>query len=145
DPKVVADVMRLRRRHHVHIACITILVALLVLAARAIARALREGRHVVVGSAVRRMTPLAIGYAAYVALGGAVLASSYERGTSRPFVIFGIALGAIVILARAWGSAASPERAARGLRALLCAGSALAAAFLVLEGVDATYLDGVGL
>jgi len=96
-------------------------------------------------AALGRTWKLALAYAAYVAVFGGLLASGYEAGTTRPFLYFGLVLLPIVLLARAWAAAGGESIAARGGRAALCAMSAAAAAFLVLEVVDVSFLDGVGL
>ena len=91
------------------------------------------------------MWKVALAYAAYVALGGALLASGYEVETSKPFLWFGVVLVPIVLLARAWGAAGGETTAARVGRATLCALGALGAAFLLLEGIDVALLEGFGL
>ena len=94
---------------------------------------------------VRASSRIVLAYAAYVAVVGALLAAGYEEGTARPFLLFGAVLVPLLLLARAWGAAGSQEPRARGMRAALCAASALGAAFLVLEHVDVAYLEGLGL
>jgi hypothetical protein len=51
----------------------------------------------------------------------------------------------VVLVARAWGAAGRKTVAARTGRATLCALGALSAAFLLLEGIDVTLLEGFGL
>ena len=145
DPSLARDVRRALRRRNMHIASIAVLLAMVVLAIRAAALAVRRGGGARMRHAVARTWKLALAYAAWVAVGGALLASGYEAGTTKPFVYFGIVLVPIVLLARAWAAAGSESAGARGGRAALCAMGALAAAFLVLEGVDVTFLDGMGL
>ncbi|HEY8078044.1 MAG TPA: hypothetical protein VIF62_28150 [Labilithrix sp.] len=145
DPALAREVARLVRRHRLHVACIGVLVLAGALAAAAWAAAARARRAAQVAAATRRIAPLALGYAAYVGAAGAVLASSYEGGTGRPFLAYGVALGPILLLARAWAAAGRRTRSARTARAVVCGAAALAAAFLVLEGVDATFLAGLGL
>jgi len=145
DPKLTKDVARAVRRHRVHIASIIVLVVTLAFAARAWIGAARRGSAGAVARAVKRTAPLMLAYALYVAIGGALLASGYEAGTSRPFLLFGAALLGVLVLARAWAAAGAPARNARAFRAVLAATSALGAAFLVLESVDVAYLEGIGL
>jgi hypothetical protein len=145
DPKIVANVRRAVRRHHMHNACIAVVAGLLVLAIVSLVRAMRSGRGRVVIERTRASSRLVLAYGAYVAISGAVLAMGYEEGTSRPFLIFGLALVPLLFLARAWAAAGSPARWARIGRATLCATSALGVAFLVLEHVDVAYLEGIGL
>jgi hypothetical protein len=145
DPGLETRVARLVRRHRVHLASVAVLVATAAMAAAAWAAAARARAMARVATAARRIAPIALGYAAYVGGAGALLASGYEGGTARPFLFFGVVLGPILLLARAWAAAGRATRSARALRAFACAASALAAAFLVLEGIDAAYLEGMGL
>ncbi|MEA2750415.1 MAG: hypothetical protein QOI41_4558 [Myxococcales bacterium] len=145
DPQLARDVRRAVRRRSVHIASSVILLAMALLAGRAAVVAVRRGQGARLRDAIARTWKLALAYAAYVALGGALLASGYEAGTTKPFLYFGLVLVPIVLVARAWAAAGSPSTRARGARAALCAMSAAAASFLVLEGVDVTFLEGMGL
>jgi hypothetical protein len=145
DPQLARDVRRSVRRRNMHFAAIGALTAMVVLALRSTALAARRGGAARLGVAIARTWKVALAYAAWVAIGGALLASGYEAGTTKPFVYFGIVLLPLVLLARAWAAAGGASASARGGRAALCALSALSAAFLVLEGVDVTFLDGMGL
>ena len=145
DPSLGRDVRRLVRRRFLHLASIVLLAGIVVLAARAWLTATRRGRGKQVRTALARTWKLALAYAAYVALGGAALAAGYEEGTSKPFLWFGLVLVPLVLVARAWGAAGAASRAARLGRASACAAGALSAAFLVLEGIDVGFLDGMGL
>jgi hypothetical protein len=145
DPTLARDVQRATRRHLIHLGSIAVIGLAIGLAATAIGKAIRARRHGVVVARARRSSGLVIGYAAYVAIAGAALATGYEDGTGRPFLLFGGVLVPLLLLARAWGAAGSQSRRARGSRAVLCAASALGAAFLVLEHVDVSYLEGLGL
>lgn len=141
DAKLVREVARLARRRWLHFTAIGSLAILLLAAARAVSAAGTSR----VRPALRRMTPLALAFAAYVGVAGALLAARYEDANARPFLFFGAAVFPLLVVARAWGAAGKPSRRARIGRATLCAAGAIAAAFLVLEGVDASYLDGMGL
>jgi hypothetical protein len=149
DPQLARDVRRAARRRSVHLASIALLVAMAILAARAVIVAMRRRAAGAAGAPVRAALAttwkLALAYSVYVAVFGALLASGYEAGTTRPFLYFGLVLLPIVLLARAWAAAGGGSVAARGGRAALCALSVAAAAFLVLEGVDVSFLDGMGL
>ena len=145
DATLTRDVRRAVRRHSIHLAALGIIALVVVFASVAIGRAARSGRHLVVLARARASGRLVLAYAAYVAIAGAALASGYEHGTARPFLVFGAVLVPLLLLARAWGAAGSQAGPARGLRALLCATGALGAAFLVLEHVDVAYLEGLGL
>jgi hypothetical protein len=105
----------------------------------------RARARVRVRGAIRRVFGFVVGYGIYVAAAGALLASGYENGHARPFVLLGAALPPLLVLARAWGAAGSSAPTARGARALVAAASVLGASFLVLERVDASYLEGFGL
>jgi hypothetical protein len=145
DPQLARDVRRAARRRNMHGASIAILLAMILLTGRAALAAARRGAGARLREAIGSTWKLALGYAAYVAIGGALLASGYGTGTTKPFLYFGIALVPVVLLARAWAAAGSASTSARGGRAALCAMGAAAAAFLVLEGVDVTFLEGMGL
>jgi hypothetical protein len=145
DPHLARDVRRSVRRRNMHSAAIGVLIAMVVLALRAAALAVRRGDGGGLRVAVARTWKIALAYAAWVAIGGALLASGYEAGTTKPFLYFGIVLLPLVLLARAWAAAGSASVGARGGRAALCAMGAVSAAFLVLEGVDVMFLDGMGL
>lgn len=147
DPKLARDVARLARRKALHAGAVVVLAAIVVLAARAIVSAARRerARSRAMFGAVRRTLPVALAYVAYVAVSGAVLASRYERGTSAPFLVFGLVLLPIVVVARAWGAAAGGGRGARVARGLFCGIGVMGAAFLVLEAIDVSFLEGMGL
>ncbi|MDB4942242.1 MAG: hypothetical protein JWP97_1776 [Labilithrix sp.] len=142
DPSLAQGLARLSRRRVMHLAA-TVILGLGALLAGA---AMRTGAaRLASARALRRSWKLAVGYAAYVAIAGGLLAGGYERGTSAPFLAFGAALVPVLLLARAWSAAGRRTVAARTLRAAVCAAGALGAAFLVLEAVDVAYLEGVGL
>lgn len=145
DPQLARDVQRSARRHRVHVAAIALLVGLLALAGRAVIAAVRSGAGAAVRAAVARTARVAAAYAAYVAIGGALLASGYQAGTSKPFLYNGLVLLPLLLVARAWGAAGGATFAARSGRAVVCAAAAMGAAFLVVEAVDVAYLEGVGL
>lgn len=145
DPAARRIVVRAKRRRRAHQAALGALAATLLLAGAALARAIRRREARRIAAHVRASGRLVLVVAGYVALGGAALATIYEPGTGRPFVVFGALLVPLLLLARAWGAAGSPSRRARVARAALCATSAIAVAFLVLERLDVAYLEGLGL
>lgn len=146
DAKLAGDVRRLVRRRRLHAGAIAVLVALVLLAARAVFGAAGRGRaRGATLGAVKKTIPVALAYAAYVAVSGALLATGYERGTSAPFLAFGVVLVPIVLIARAWGATANGGRPARLARGALCGAGVLGAAFLVLEAIDVGFLEGMGL
>jgi hypothetical protein len=145
DATLARDVERVARRRTLHLGAIGTIAVAVVAAAVAFTRARKAGRLSAVIERARASSVIVFAYAAYVAIGGAVLATGYEEGTARPFLLFGAVLVPLLLLARAWGAAGAATGRARGLRAGVCAASALAAAFLVLEHVDVAYLEGLGL
>jgi hypothetical protein len=142
DPQFVTSIERRVRRRAVHRVAIAVIAGMLALVAIALARSKSRERVV---PALRASAPVAIGFAAYVGIAGGFLASSYEAGNAKPFFVFGAAALPIFVAARAWGAAGSQTAAARALRAAACAAAMLAAAFVVLEGIDPAYLEGFGL
>ena len=115
------------------------------LAVFALLRAWRRGALGTAGEGLRRILPLAVGFAVYLAAAGGILASAYESGNASPFVLLGGIVLPLVLLARAWGTVGSASAGARIGRAVLSAVTVLAAAFLVLDHVDPRYLEGFGL
>ena len=145
DPPFVARVLRLARRPTWTLAAIADLTAFFAMAFLAIVRTRPTRTWGSVVRSIRQLTPLAVGFAAYVALVGGELAAQYETGNAGPFLVLGAAVVPLVLVARAWSAASSGSLAARIGRALLCTTSVFAAAFLVLRAVRAEYLDGFGL
>lgn len=145
DPKLAKELTRMSRRRWVHAASIAVVVFMIALAARALFAARHTARAAAAGAATKKILTLAVLYGVYVAVSGALLASGYESGTGVPFLVLGVAIVPIVLLARAWSVAGSAARPARATRAAVCAAGALGAAFLVLERVNASFLDGMGL
>jgi hypothetical protein len=145
DAPLAARVRRLVRRRIARWAA-SAAIALLALTAgvacigAARRRALSQAARAVVGVA-----PAALGVAAYAAVVGGALATTYEGGRGAPFVALGAAVLPLALLARAWSAVGSNGRAARLARAAVCGAATIAAGFLVLEGIDPTYLEGFGL
>lgn len=145
DPKFVRQVKRLAVRRGVMRFATIVLVAFGVMSILAL---LRAGQRKTLGqawTALRELAPAALGFVAFVAVAGGVLASQYESGNSTPFFLLGGAVLPLVLLARAWSAVGSQTRAARLGRALLCAATVVAAAFMLLEKVYPDYLVGFGL
>ena len=133
------------RRRTLRRASIVDLIALAAFASASIAIAARRGALAEVGRALWRTGPIALAFAAYVGLIGGALAAGYESGNARPFVWLGAALFPLLVVARAWSAAGSSAPLARVARGALCATSIAATGFLVLEWIDAAYLEGFGL
>lgn len=139
-PALLARVRRLERRHWVHFAAIG---AVAVFALLAVAGILRGRKHL--GGEVRAFLPWALAFAAYTGAMGAMLASSYEQGNALPFVAFAVSLVPLALLSRGWGASGASTPTARAGRATMSVVAVLAAAFLLLERIDARYLESFGL
>jgi hypothetical protein len=145
EPSLVKRVTTLVRRRALHRAALGLVVGAGTLILSALGSAAARGELPVAGRALRASYRLFAGFLAYVALAGALLATQYEAGTSAPFFAFGVAALPLALGARAWAAVGSPSPAARAGRAVVCAMAVFAAAFLVLERIDAEYLKGFGL
>jgi hypothetical protein len=145
DPKFVRQVKRLVLRRGVERSASIVLAAFGVLSIVGLARAGRQRGLGQAWGALRELAPAALGFVAFVAIAGGVLASQYESGNATPFLLLGAAVLPLVLLARAWGAVGSQTRAARVGRALLCAATVVAAAFVLLDRVYPDYLVGFGL
>lgn len=147
DDRLARDVKRVARRGRLHQAALAVVIVVTLLALGAVARGAKKSAEArgAIAASVGKISRIAIAYAIYVALGGALLATRYDTGTGTPFLVLGIVIVPLVLLARAWGAAGRPGATARAGRAAACAASALAAAFLVLEGINGTFLEGMGL
>jgi hypothetical protein len=145
DPRYVKSVQRLVLRRTLDRVAIAMLAAFAALSLASIVLAKRRGRWDALRAAMKRAAPLALAFAAYVALFGGWLASKYESGNATPFLALGAALAPLLLAARAWGAAGSPARWARALRAVACGACAIACAFVVLDKIDPAYLEGFGL
>ncbi len=143
DPIAPKHLATLVRRGRAHLASLVTLGSTLAFAGVTLARARGELRRSAV--AIRRLAPFLALLVGYVALVGGGLASRYENSSPLPFVVFGACMVPVVMLFGAW-SALGPGRAsARALRAGLAVVATLAVGFLAVEGVDPTFLEGVGL
>jgi hypothetical protein len=144
-PRLAADLDRLARRGALRRAA-SALVALLALAgAASFVRASLRARdpRAVAHSVVR---PLAVAFSLY--LGGAAALIVHLRGGEdpRPFLLLGLGVLALDVIARAWRLAARDERwLARGVRATSCAAGVVAVAFLILDRTATGVLDALGL
>ncbi len=145
DVSMAARVTELVRRHRVHLAAVADLSVFALLAVVALARASLRGALANVLAALKPTSFAALGFAAYLAVAGGWLASSYETGNATPFFAFGVALVPIALAARAWGAAGRTSTAARALRAVVSASAVMATAFLLLELINGQYLEGFNL
>lgn len=144
DGSLRTYVLRAHRRRTVHLASIGVLVSLLLLVGTAVARAVRTHTAGRIVPALRRTGKVALAFGLFAAVAGAVLGARHTQGTELPFVALGVLLLPLFLLARAWSAVGSPLPAARIARAALCASSAFALAFLVVERIDASFLVGFG-
>jgi tetratricopeptide (TPR) repeat protein len=145
DPRFARQVKRLVVRRTVNRFAVVVLAAFGLLSLVGLVRAGLRRTLGQAWAALRDLAPPAIGFVAFVAIAGGVLASQYESGNATPFLLLGAAVLPLVLLARAWGAVGSQTRAARLGRALLCAATVVAAAFVLLEKVYPDYLVGFGL
>lgn len=144
SPATRALVQRLVRRTKLRGAAIAVLALLALIGIGALVRvARRRGGVRDVPRAVVR--PLAVAASLYLGGAGALLARSRD-GDPRPFLLLGMGVLAIDVIARTWRLASGDERArARAARAAAGAAGVLAVAFLALERTDASYLESFGL
>jgi hypothetical protein len=145
DARFVATTDRLVRRRTLRHLALLAAAALVAFSVGSATRAVRKGRGAVVGRAVRKLTPLVVVFAAYIGVVGGLLASSYESGNAKPFLVLGVAVVPVFLLARVWSAAGSATVRARAARAAAAATGAMAMAFLVLDALDPAYLEGFGL
>ncbi len=145
DTRFVRGVERLLLRRWVRRAAIGVMATYAGLAAIALQRARRRHALGETARALRGLAPLAVPFAAFLGIAGGVLASRYESGNAKPFLLLGAATLPLVLVARAWSAVGSPWPAARVGRALLCSATVFAAAFVLLDAVSPEYLEGFGL
>jgi hypothetical protein len=143
DPAAPRHLAAVRKRASVHRVAVVALASALAVALASLARA---GRAAAVAlGALRRIWPLALLYAAYVALAGGYLASDYENGDPAPFYLFGASLLPVLALFRAWSAVGSRGAAARAGRAIAAVTVTAAIGVLVVELDNPAYLQGFGL
>ena len=145
DRRSLTRVLGLVVRRTIRRVAIAVLVVFVGLATTALLRAYLRGDFPYAVHATRRLALLSVFFVAFLGLAGGMLASKYESGNSSPFLLLASVALPLVLVARAWGAVGSPFIVARAARALLCAATVLAAAFLLLEGLDPQYLSGFGL
>jgi tetratricopeptide (TPR) repeat protein len=90
--------------------------------------------------------PHAVAASLYLGGAAALLARLRGDGDPRPFLLLGLGVLAIDVIARTWRLASGDRRAAaRAARAVTCAVGVVAVAFLAIERTDAGYLESFGL
>lgn len=144
DTALVANVRRLARRARIRVCAEGSLALLGVAAATSIALGVRS-RPKDAAARLGAFSRVALAFALYVSVAGALLASSYEGGSVRPFLALGGAIFSISVIARAWSVFGSRAPIARVFRAIICGVAVAAAAFLLLAHIDPAYLDSFGL
>jgi hypothetical protein len=145
DARFVKRVRKLERRIWLRTMAVGEIVVFALLVTLALVRAKHRRALPDAFDALRGFAPAAASFAAFVGIVGGSLASQFEAGNAAPFLLLGSAALPLLLLARAWsavGAAAAPARVGRGI---VCAASALAAAFVLLEYWSPTYLEGFGL
>lgn len=144
DTQLSAKVTRLARRAKVRLATRVYLAGLVLVAAFSIALGALKGEK---GAArpLAAFARVAVPLSIYLGATGGFLASRYDGGSPVPFFGMAGAILGISLLARGWATYGSQARAARVARALACGAAIVAAAFTVLDRIDAAYLDSFGL
>jgi len=140
-PELLPRVKRMERRLGLHRAALALLALSAVLGVWGAARTVRAGK----GPLLARFAGRALVICVYLAIAGGLLASAFEQGHALPFVLLSASTLCVAVLARASALSGSRSRAARAGRAVLGATTVLAAALLVLERIDARYLESFGL
>jgi hypothetical protein len=145
SPAVTKAVRRALARLQMRNAATVVLGALGAVFVGSIAALMRNARDVrdVPGRLIR---PFEVAFALYLGGASALLVRVHGDGDTRPFLIFGLCLLALVAGARAFALAsAARSPLARASWALCCAAGVVAVAFLALERTDPSYLEGLGL
>ena len=145
DSEFVAQIGRLARRRILRAAALLELAVFVTLACIALFRARRVRTRARVFSALWRLAPPALAFAVFLGVAGGIMATNYESGNALPFLLLGLLVLPLVLLAGAWAAAGSTRAPARVGRALLCSASVVAAAFVLLDAYRPTYLEGFGL
>jgi hypothetical protein len=147
DPQLARTVAVQARRMYLHTTAIAALGLFFLAAAIGIGKRIGQSATEV-KTALRGFATVTIAFALWSGVLGGLLASTYETGNAKPFLLFGAGLVPLLLLARAWGAVArgGDNRGwSRVGRAGISAASVVAAGFLVLESVDVSYLEGFGL
>lgn len=142
DPSLEKKITRTVRRRMARKMASGAVAITLVLALVALVRGRNRGARVA-RAVVARARTVAIFSA--IAAGGGILASSYERGHALPFVVLAGCIAVLATIAVAWSEVGSNARWARIGRSIACGAAALGIGFLVLDRIDASYLEGFGL
>jgi len=145
DPRFVKQVGRLIVRRAVRWGSIGVLATFALLAVAGLARAGMRRKLGMALRELRKLSPVAALFVAFVAVAGGVLASKYESGNAAPFLVLGAGVLPLLLVARAWSAVGSQTAAARAARALLCGATVIAAAFMLLDWLGPQYLPGFGL
>ena len=145
DARFVTQILRLARRRGLRDGALLELALFGALACIALFRAHRARTLARVPVTLRRLIPFALAFAVYVGVAGGFLASHYETGNAMPFLLFGALLIPLLFLASAWAAVGSTRAGARVGRAILCGAGVIAAAFVLLDIYQPTYLEGFGL
>lgn len=145
DWRFAKQVRKLERRLWFRDAALGELTLFAVLAALALVRAQRSGSLGLAFEALRDFARPVVAFSAFLGVGGGILASQFEAGNSAPFIFLGAAIVPLALLARSWSAVGSAKASARVGRGVVCAASALAASFILLEVCSPMYLEGFGL
>lgn len=143
DPRARQHLRAARRRSRAHSAAVVALASALAMAMASVVAARRS--FAPAAEAVRRIAPVVTLFLLYVGLLGGVLASSYENSSSVPFVLFAALMLPMMLLFRMWSAVGSPRIAARFGRGAIAVAATVALGFLVVETINPSYLEGIGL
>jgi tetratricopeptide (TPR) repeat protein len=145
DSRFVKQVERLLVRRTVRWGSLAVLAAFVLLAVVGLVRAGMQRKLDTAMRELRKLSPVAALFVAFVAVAGGLLASKYESGNAAPFLILGAGVLPLLLVARAWSAVGSQTGAARAARALLCGATVIATAFTLLDWFGPQYLPGFGL
>jgi hypothetical protein len=145
SPGTRAEVRRLFRRRELRAASLCVLALLALIGMGSLIRVARRlgGVRDIPRVVVR---PLAVAASLYLGGAAALLARFRGDGDPRPFLLLGLGVFAIDVIARVWRLASENGRSAvAAARIVTCAMGVLAVAFLAIERTEAGYLESFGL
>jgi hypothetical protein len=140
EPSAERNIQRRLRRRPMRLVAMANLVLVVGAGAVGLVRMRRP-----VASAIARLAPMALAFAAFATLVGGFLASTYESSSPLPFAALLAPMFGVFLSARAWSASGSARLPARVLRGAACFTSIFAVAFLALDRMDPMYLQGFGL
>jgi hypothetical protein len=143
DPAAIKHAVAVRRRGKVHVVAVGALGIALGMAVLSLAASSRSLRGAF--GAIRRAAPVVGLFLVYTGMVGGCMASSYENGSAMPFVLFASFMLPLAVVFRLWSAVGSAHLTARVGRSSAAVAATLALAFLVIEQINPSYLEGFGL